>query len=305
MPDNAQAQPVEAVLQRALASKVRRIAIETRRVVDSTLGGLYHSLYKGQGIEFESVRPYAHGDDIRNLDWNVTARTGQAHTKQFIEERELNVMVVFDGSGSSSFGTVSRPKRELAAEVGAALALSAIVNNDKVGLVRFSQQVDRFVMPRRGNRHALHLIREMLQPAADESGTDLGLALRVANQLLKQRSIVFVISDFLVEPDNYFQQLLLANADHDLVALVVTDPLETQWRNVGMLPVVDAESGAEVWVDTGSRRWRRHFEERAEQLSAERERTLNRAKVEHVVIAVDQNYEDALVGFFRQRLRRR
>jgi uncharacterized protein (DUF58 family) len=292
------------VLQQALTSKVRRIVIETRRVVDSTLAGMYHSMYKGQGLAFESVRPYEPGDDIRNLDWNVTARTNEAHTKRFIEERELTVAILFDSSASSAFGTVNRSKRELAAVIGAALALAAIANDDKVGLMLFSDTVNRYIRPRKGSRHALHLIREMVEPPIQGNQTDIGQALRVANQLLKQRSIVFVISDFLMEPQNYFQQLLLLNQRHDLVSIVVTDPLEAAWQNVGLVAVNDMETGEQVWVDSGSRRWRRHFQEQAAQLHKQRDEALRRARVDYATISVEQDYEQELVRFFRRRLRR-
>lgn len=287
-----------------LIKKIRRIEIRTRRLVNDSFAGEYHAVFKGRGMEFDEVRPYQPGDEVRIIDWNVTARTGQLFVKRYVEERELTVMLLVDASGSGQFGTVQRFKREIAAELGAVLAFSAITNNDKVGLIVFTDKIELFISPRKGRRHVLRLIRDLLAFEPAGHGTDLKLALDTINRVLKRRSIVFLISDFLVPPESYRSVLQVSNRRHDVIAASLSDPREMELPNVGLLALQDAETGQIQWVDTSDRRWREAFQERVNELHAGRERVFRRSKVDRIALTTDADYVTPLTVFFEKRARR-
>ena len=292
------------MLSSDLFRKIRQIEIRTRRLVNDTFAGDYHSAFKGRGMAFEEVRPYQPGDEIRTIDWNVTARMGDPFVKRYSEERELTVLLVVDASGSGNFGSVGRFKRELAAELTAVLAFAATSNNDKVGLLIFTSQVELFIPPRKGRKHILRLIRELLAFQPQQRGTDIRLALDSVNRLLKRRAIIFVVSDFLADPDSYRGVLTVANKRHDVVAVDLRDPLETEIADVGLLALEDAETGEVVWVDTSSKRWRTAFAERQAALAAAKQQVFNRAQVDRIPITTAADYVVPLATFFQRRVAR-
>ena len=214
------------MLSAELFQKIRQIEIHTRKLVNDSFAGEYHSVFKGRGMEFDEVRPYTPGDEIRTIDWNVTARTGEPFVKRYVEERELTVMLVVDASGSENFGSVQRFKRELAAELTAVLAFAATNNNDKVGLMIFSDRIELLIPPRKGRKHVLRLIRELLAFEPKGSGTDIQLALDTLNRVVKRRSILFLVSDFIADPESYRKALAVTNRRHDVIAMDLHDPLE-------------------------------------------------------------------------------
>jgi uncharacterized protein (DUF58 family) len=287
-----------------LIKKIRRIEIRTRRLVNNSFAGEYHAIFKGQGMEFDEVRPYQSGDEVRSIDWNVTARTGDLYVKRYVEERELTVMLLVDASASGEFGTVNRFKREIAAELAAVLAFSAISNNDKVGLLIFTDQIELYISPRKGRRHVLRLIRDLLAFEPVGHNTNLKLGLDSLNHMLKRRSIIFLLSDFLSPPNSYSSILRVSNRRHDVIAVTLSDPREQEWPNVGVVALEDAETRNIQWVDTGSRHWRRSFIERVEELRVARERVFRRAKVDRINISTDKDYVIPLTNFFEQRARR-
>jgi uncharacterized protein (DUF58 family) len=284
--------------------KIRRIELRTRKLVNTAFSGVYHAAFKGHGIEFDSVRPYQPGDDVRSIDWNVTARAGEAFVKQYIEERELTVMLLLDASASSFFGSTQSRKHDMAAELGSVLAYSAIANQDKVGLLVFSDQIERYVPPRKGRNHILRLIRDLLAVQPSGKGTDIALALQAANRLLKQRAIIFLISDFLDSVDRYFNDLSIISRRHDLIAVVFTDPLEKSWREVGLVALQDAETGERRWVDTSFPGWSQAFESRAQDLKLDRNEAFNRAGADRIEVQSGEDYIPALMSFFHRRMRR-
>jgi uncharacterized protein (DUF58 family) len=292
------------MLSSDLFRKIRQIEIRTRRLVNDTFAGDYHSVFKGRGMAFEEVRPYQPGDEIRTIDWNVTARMGDPFVKRYSEERELTVLLVVDASGSGDFGSVGRFKRELAAELTAVLAFAATSNNDKVGLLIFTNQIELFIPPRKGRKHILRLIRELLAFQPQQRGTDIKLALDSVNRLLKRRSIVFVVSDFLADPDSYRGVLAVANKRHDVVAVDLHDPLETEIADVGLLALEDAETGEMIWVDTSNKRWRTAFAERQVALAAAKQQAFNRAQVDRVLVTTAADYVVPLAAFFQRRVAR-
>jgi uncharacterized protein (DUF58 family) len=287
-----------------LIKKIRRIEIRTRRLVNDSFAGEYHAIFKGRGMEFDEVRPYQPGDEVRIIDWNVTARTGNLFVKRYVEERELTVMLLVDASASGEFGTVSRFKREIAAELAAVLAFSAITNNDKVGLIIFTDRIELFISPRKGRRHVLRLIRDLLAFQPTGRRTDLKLGLDMINRVLKRRSIVFLISDFLAAPQSYSSVLQISNRRHDLIAVTLSDPREQEWPSIGLVALEDAETGQIQWIDTSSQQWRRSFSERVNELYLARERVLRKAKVDRINITTDTDYVTPLTIFFEKRARR-
>ncbi|MEE9219870.1 MAG: DUF58 domain-containing protein [Acidobacteriota bacterium] len=290
------------MLPQEVFRKIRKIEIVTNRLVTESLAGKYHSVFKGRGMEFAEVREYQPGDDVRTIDWNVTSRMGHPFVKQYVEERELTVMLAVDASGSGEFGSVRHLKREMAAEVAALLAFSAIQNHDRVGLLIFSDKVEKFVPPRRGRRHVLRVIREILYFQPTRRGTRLASALETLNRVLHQRSVVFVLSDFL---DQGFERALLqTNRRHDLVALPVVDAREQTLPSVGLIMLRDAESGREVLFDTRDRRVRRAYSERAAGRRQELEALLRRGGIDSVFLHTGEPYDRALVEFFHRRARR-
>jgi uncharacterized protein (DUF58 family) len=293
-----------APLSTDLMNKIRRIEIRTRHKVDDLFAGSYLSVFKGRGIEFDEVRPYQAGDDVRTVDWNVTARTGELYVKRFIEERELTLVLMVDVSGSQDFGSVRMFKREAVAEMAALLALAANRNNDKVGLLLFSDRVEKYIPPRKGRKHMLRLVRELLTFEPQGRGTDLKAALDYANQMLKRRSIVFLLSDFQAEPETYRKALNVAGHRHDFIAIDLRDPLEKEIAPVGLLVLEDAETGELAEVDTADPAWRQAFRDRQAQLDAALKRVLNGAKVDRIYLMTPDDHAGALTRFFQQRLKR-
>jgi uncharacterized protein (DUF58 family) len=263
---------------------------------------MYSSAFKGQGMEFAEVREYTWGDDVRSIDWNVTARMGHPYVKVFEEERELTLLLMVDASGSQSFGSAGRFKGELAAEMAAVLSFLAIRNNDRVGALFFTDRIEKFVAPRKGKRHVLRLIREILAFRPEGRGTDIGLALEFATRILKRRAIVVVLSDF--RAGGYESALRVAARQHDLVAVTLVDPRERELPDVGLVELEDAETGSVRLVDTSDRRVRRHHAERARAREAARTELLRRAAVDEVVITPDGGAVEPLLRFFDGRARR-
>jgi uncharacterized protein (DUF58 family) len=296
------------MLTTELIQKIRKIELFTRRLVNDTFAGEYNAVFKGRGMAFDEVRQYAAGDEVRTIDWNVTARMGEPYVKRFVEERELTVMLVVDASASGSFGSVGRFKRELAAELTAVLAFAATSNNDKVGLLIFTDRVELFVPPRKGRRHVLRLVRELLAFEPTGRSTDIKMALDTLNRMLKRRAILFLVSDFWVKMDGsqlaLQSTLTITNKRHDVVAIDLQDPLETNLPDVGLLAVQDAETGALAWVDTSNQQWRKDFTERVTTHEMAKQKAFRRAQVDHVRLNTAEDYVLPLVGFFQRRLRR-
>jgi uncharacterized protein (DUF58 family) len=288
-----------------LLRRINRIEFKTRKRVSNAFIGAYHSLYRGRGLIFASVRPYIPGDDVRTIDWKVTARAGEPFVKQFIEDRELTVMLVVDGSASVLFGTSDRQKRDAIAELGAVLAYIAAANNDKAGLLVFSDRIERYLPPRKGRNHNLQLIRELLTIEPQGTGTDLALALRTLTRVVGQGAIVFVLSDFLLPEDAYYRELVVAAQHHEIITLVVSDPLEEQFPAVGMLRLRDAETGAVQLVDTSSAEWRQRFVARRQDISRQRDSALKRAGVARIDMPPDGDYIRTLAHFFQQQSQQR
>jgi len=293
---------------RELVRKVRNIEIRTRGAVNELFSGEYHSAFKGRGIEFSEVREYVPGDDVRAIDWNVTAREGKPFIKLFEEERELNVMLLVDVSASGDFGTVAGFKREMAAEIAAVLAFSALRNQDKVGLILFSDRIEKVVPPKGGMHHALRLIRDLLAFEAVGRGTSIAVGLETLLRSLTKRSIVFLISDFQDESGNWFDTARIAAAKHDLVTLHIADPREESLPGAGWFAAEDPETGETVWIDSGSRRVR---EEYRRQQEASRQAIVSfcaRQNIDRIQIDLseaEQPYLRPLVRFFKERERRR
>jgi len=290
------------MLPRDIVRQIRRLQIRARRAVEDLLGGEYHSVFKGTGIAFEEVREYQPGDDIRAIDWNVTARMGHPFIKRFVEERELTVMLLVDCSGSNQFGTRVQLKREIAAELAAILAFSAIANNDRVGLIAFTDRVEKFVPPRKGTRHVLRLIRDVLFFQPEGRGTCLREALDFLNRVLVRRAIVFLLSDFLDR--NYEQALKRTGKRHDLVAVPIRDPGEAELPAVGLLELEDAETSRQVVVDTARAEVRAAFGRQARQRREQLIQLTRSAGVDTIEVSTDGGHLDALVRFFKLRERR-
>jgi uncharacterized protein (DUF58 family) len=285
-----------------LLKKVRQLEIRTRGLVNQVFSGEYHSVFKGRGMEFSEVREYQFGDDIRMIDWNVTARFGHPYVKMFEEERELTVMLVVDMSGSQFFGSQAALKRDVAAELSAILAFSAMKNNDKVGLILFTDRIEKFVPPRKGRGHALRIIRELLSFEPNRPATSIKAALEYLNHIQKKRSIVFVLSDFM--DTGYEAALRIAGGRHDLIGVVLRDPRESELPNVGLVPLRDAESGAMRVVDTSDTRTRFLYKEINERTQAARKSLFIKSRLDDVVVRLDQPYLKPLADFFRLRERR-
>ncbi len=288
---------------REILKKVRQIEIKTRGVVNEIMSGEYHAVFKGRGMNFAEVREYQLGDDVRSIDWNVSARMGHPYIKLFEEERELLVMLLCDMSSSSQFGSGSQLKAEMAAELAAVLAFSAIKNNDKVGLLLFTDKVEKYVAPRKGKSHILRILRELLTFEPQRSGTNIRAALEYMNSVVKKRAIVFLISDYI--DTGYDKAIRIVGRKHDLTAVHLTDPREYSLPDLGLIRVHDAESGSPMWIDSSSARIRRQIETsyRAWQLSVKNQ--FMRSGVDYLPLSTDQDYIRPLVKFFKQRERRR
>ncbi len=293
------------LLPAEMLARVRRIEIRTKALVTEQFGGEYHSVFKGQGMEFAEVREYVAGDDIRSIDWNVTARFGQPFIKKYTEERELTVFFLVDASGSQQFGSAGRSKMELAAETCAVLAFSAIRNNDKVGLLIFSDRDELLIPPRKGRAHGLRLIRDILYFRPQGRATNLAAACETAIHALRRRSTVFLLSDFLIDPEAVDRPLGALARKHDLIAVPLRDPIEQSWPNAGLIEGEDLETGAPVLIDTGDERIRRglayQFQRRQEQVTA----VLRRHQVDQIPLVVGSDPVEPLMGFFRLRERRK
>jgi uncharacterized protein (DUF58 family) len=290
------------MLPREVLRQIRRLQLKARRAVEDLLGGEYHSVFKGTGIAFEEVREYQPGDDIRTIDWNVTARMGHPFIKRFVEERELTVLLLLDCSGSQHFGTRLQQKREIAAELAAVIAFSAISNNDKVGLLQFTDRVERFVPPRKGTRHVLRLIRDILFFQPQHRGTSLREALDYVNRVLHRRTIIFMLSDFL---DRDFDRALKRTGRrHDLIAVRISDLREQELPAVGLLELEDAETGQHILLDTRSRAVRQAYSLAAKQRGEALRQLTRAAQIDLVEVATDGSHLDALIRFFKSRERR-
>lgn len=287
--------------------KLRRIELQTRKIINTTFVGEYRSTFKGTGMEFVDVREYLPGDDIRSIDWKVTARTGRPYVKKFVEERELTVILCVDASGSGYFGTRSRFKLEQSAQVAATLAFSAVTNNDKVGLLFFTDRVERYVPPRKGAQHVMRLVRDILLFEPEHRGTDPVVALEFVMRLHKHRAIVFLLSDFLgraFSPDAVRIPLGIAARRHDLVAIPISDPAEWELPRVGLVDLEDTETGEIVTVDTGDARLRRAYEQHTRERVASRDRLFRQLGIDSIALHTDEDFTPKLHQFFRLRARR-
>ena len=288
--------------EKEILKKIQRIEIFTNRLVNTVFAGEYESVFKGQGITFDEVREYQVGDEIRTIDWNVTARMGQAYIKKYVEERELVMMLVVDMSASTSFGSIAETKAEIAAEIAALLAFSAIKNNDKVGLICFTDTVEHFVPPRKGKRHVLRVVRDILHFQPKQSGTNIETALAFVDRVLKPHSVVFLISDF--KDTGYEKQLRLSSKRHSLIAITLQDRREVELPDVGLIELEDAESGETVIVDPRSEEARRLYMELNQRADAERRQVFRANQVDSIHIRTDESYVKPLIRFFRQRAAR-
>ncbi len=304
------------MIPKELFQQIRRIEITTSRLVTDVFAGAYHSVFKGRGMEFDEVREYIPGDDVRTIDWNVTARTGVPHVKKYVEERELTVMILVDASASCRFGSVKTLKSKLAAELAAVLALAAVRNNDKVGLLIFTGEVEQLIPPRKGLRHVLRIIREILFFAPKGKGTNLSVALEYLHRVTSRRAVVFVISDFLLNDsapkrsrasgpaEDLRRSLSIANKRHDLVAVTLNDPREQALPDCGLVELEDAETGKVLLVDSGDAALRVRFSAQAGERLKERTRLFLSAGMDHIDISTDVPFADELVKFFMKRRRR-
>jgi uncharacterized protein (DUF58 family) len=290
------------VIPKEILKKVKRIEITTRGLVNDVFSGEYHSVFKGRGMEFSEVREYQYGDDIRTIDWNVTARMGHPFVKIFEEERELTVVLLVDVSSSGEFGTVAQMKGEIAAEICALLAFSAIKNNDKVGLIIFSDTVEKFVMPKKGKSHVLRVVREILYHEPQGHKTNISIALEYLSRVTSHRAVVFLVSDFLTS--EYEKALQIANKRHDIVAITITDPRELEIPNVGFIELEDAETKEIFLADTSDGEFRSEFSAKTAQGIVAREKLFTSMNVDHIDIRTDQSYVEPLIRFFQMRAKR-
>lgn len=290
------------MLPREIIQKIRRIQITTNRLVNESLAGEYHSVFKGRGMEFDEVREYQHGDDIRTIDWNVTSRTGHPFVKRYVEERELTVFLLVDSSASGSFGSDRKTKGEIAAEISALLAFSAIKNNDRVGAILFTDQVEKFIPARRGSTHVLRVIREILFYRPQRPGTSIATALEHLNLVVRKRAVVFLISDLLDQ--GYENALKVANRRHDIVIIQIQDRRERELPDVGILEVRDAETGEIIQIDTSLPRIRELYRERWGKDRETRSKLFKAHRIDNVELDTSQPYVFPLVRFFEERARR-
>ena len=290
------------MISKEILKKVRRLEITTRGLVNDVFSGEYHSVFKGRGMAFSEVREYQVGDDIRTIDWNVTARYGHPYVKVFEEERELTVMLMVDASSSGEFGTFERMKGEIGVEICALLAFSAIKNNDKVGLIIFTDKVEKFVPPRKGKSHVLRVLRELLYFKPEDRMTDVGAALEYLSRVIRRRSVVFLVSDFLSK--DYERALRIANRKHDIVAIHVVDPREMEMPRIGYVELEDAETGEQILLDTSDREFRNLFTQKTSEAMLKREKLFKSMNVDSIAIRTDVSYFEPLIRFFRMRAKR-
>ena len=285
-----------------IIKKIRRIEISTNRLVTNIFAGEYESAFKGRGMEFDEVREYQHGDEVRTIDWNVTAKMGHPFVKKFVEERELIMILLVDVSGSTEFGTYQQKKSDIIAEISALLAFAAIKNNDKVGLICFTDQVELFIPPRKGKKHVLRLIRDILYCEPKRVTTDLGEALSFLERIQKRKSVVFLISDF--RDNNYEKPLKRINPRHDLVAISVADRRETEFPDVGLIELEDTETGEIILFDSSSTKTRHHFQKKNLDEINKRKKIFLKNKIDNIEIYADQPYTQSLIHFFQYRHRK-
>ncbi|HHT9127690.1 MAG TPA: DUF58 domain-containing protein [Candidatus Wujingus californicus] len=290
------------MISKDILKKIKQIQIHTRRLVDEAFIGEYHSVFKGRGMEFEEVREYQPGDEIRTIDWNVTARMGRPFVKRYVEERELTVMLLVDVSASGNFGSVRHLKNEIATEICALLAFSAIKNNDKVGMIIFTDKIEKFLPPKKGPKYVFRVIRELLCSKPSGRGTDISVALEYLKKISSRRAISFVVSDFLA--DNYEHALRIANKKHDIISVTVVDPREQELPNVGMVELKDAESGETLLLDTSNPLARKEFGALANKTQQERSRLFRSMGIDEIVINTGKHYVEPIIRFFRIREKR-
>jgi len=283
-------------------AKIRAIELRTIRLVEDLMAGQYHSVFKGRGMDFDEVREYQPGDEVRRIDWNVTARTGVPHIKKYVEEREMTVMLLIDASASGGTGSVSQSKRELAAELAAVIAFSAVRNNDKVGLLLFTDGAEKHVLPGKGRKHVLRLISEVLSYEPASRGTNLTSALQHINRALSRRAVIFLISDFMDE--NFERALKVTGRHHDLIAVPIVDASELSLPDVGWITFEDAETGEVMEIDTGDPRSRAEFERAAQERMERLRRTLRQSGLDIIEVQTDRPYIQSLMSFFENRYRR-
>ena len=288
------------MLSKELLQKVRQIQIRTSHQVTEVMAGEYKSAFKGRGMEFDEVRLYQPGDDIRTIDWNVTARTGVPYVKRFVEERELTVMLMVDASSSGAFGSLTKSKNEIAAEIAGLLAYTAIRSNDRVGLIIFTDQIELYIPPKKGHSHVLRVIREVLGfKKSERSKTDVGSALDFLNKVCRRKAVVFLISDFLCE--GYEKPINLASKRHDLIPVAVSDPRESSLPPIGLITLEDAETGEAITVDTYDGKVRRTLEKLSLMRNEERDRNFTSSGVDSMRVSTGANYADEIVRFFKRR----
>ncbi|MDO9152900.1 MAG: DUF58 domain-containing protein [Paludibacter sp.] len=282
-----------------LIKKVRKIEIKTRGLSKNIFAGEYHTAFKGRGMTFAEVREYQYGDDIRSIDWNVTARFGHPYIKVFEEERELTVVLMIDVSGSRNFGTVSQLKKDIFTEVAATLAFSTIQNNDKIGVIFFSDKIEKFIPPKKGRKHVLHIIRELINFQPESNSTDIANALRYFTNAIKKSSTAFIISDFM--DSSFVKELTIANRKHDVVALQVYDIRETELPDIGLIKLKDAESGKRIWVDTSDKRLRISYKHAWGESQLELQKLFTKSGVDSVSMSTSEDYVKALMKLFKMR----
>ena len=290
------------MITKELAKKIRVRQITTRKVVNDVLAGEYGSVFRGRGMEFDEVREYMPGDEIRSIDWNVTARTGHPYVKRFVEERELTVMFLVDLSASGAFGSVRKLKNEIAAELCALLAFSAVKNNDKVGLIVFTDRVEMFIPPKKGTKHVLRVIRELLNFKPRPASTDIEGALDYLGRVTTKRSVVFLVSDFQAE--GFEKKMRVLGKRHDLIAVTIVDPREVRLPDVGLIELEDSETGESVLIDTGSAAVRKRYERLGREEQARLKDLFNSMGVDQIEVMTDRDYVPKLISFFRAREKR-
>lgn len=290
------------MISKEILQKVRKIEIRTKGMVNSLFGGEYQSAFKGRGMEFSEVREYTYGDDIRQIDWNVTARTGDPFIKQFEEEREQTLLLCVDISPSGIFGSKNQSKMDLSIEICAVLAFSAIKNGDKVGLILFTDEIEKVIPPKKGRLHVLRLIRELLTTEPEGTGTDISEALSYVNRLLNRRAIIILASDF--QDEHYDRQLKITNRKHDLVNIFINDKLEDELPDLGLIPLKDAETGEEVLVDTSSKKVRQEYQKKRRIKKEKLRDHFMRMKIDTIELETNSSYIRPLMTFFRRRMHR-
>lgn len=283
-----------------LLKKVRRIEIKARGLSNNIFAGEYHSAFKGRGMAFSEVREYQYGDDIRDIDWNVTARFDRPHVKVYEEERELTVILMIDVSGSLDFGTAQQTKRQMATEIAATLAFSAIQNNDKIGVIFFSDKIEKFIPPKKGRKHILHIIRELLSLESESKMTDIGNAIEFMTNAIKKRCTVFILSDFFDTKD-YSSQIQIANRRHDVIALQIYDQRMLELPNIGLIKLFDCETGEEVFLDTSSKKVRKSHHEWWIKHQIHLNNMLSMAKVDCTHLRTDEDYVKSISALFKRR----